>query len=1019
MLTQSKYIRDILQEHNLLDCSLCATPIVPGTKMTIDEALYNFILAGDEAKALLNWKTSLGNKSQFLLSSWTGNSSPCNWTGIACDDNGSTQYFNLSHLGLTGTLEDLSFSSFPNLLTIDLSNNSLHGSIPPSIGNLSQLNLLDLSYNLLSGNLPSEIRNLAKVVDLWINDNQLSGSIPDELGMLISLHTLDFSGNNFTGPIPSVANLSSLSYINFGDNGISGSIPDDIGFLKAMELLDLHLNNLTGEIPASIGNFSRITDLFLFQNNLSGSIPEEVGFLRSLQVLDLSENILTGTIPASVGNMTSLTGLALYQNRLSGPIPSGLGELKSLVDIKLFMNELSGPLPQTMNNFTHLRTFLLSENRLTGHLPDDICVGGLLDYLTIEGNQFTGPIPKSFKNCGTLVRVRLEGNQLTGNISEALGIYPLLKYIDMSNNRLYGEVSSNWGQCFNLTTLKMANNSITGEIPGALGMASNIQYLDLSSNQLVGEIPKELQSLKLLFNLLLNDNNLSGSIPLEIGMLSVLANLNLAANNLSGPIPGQLGQCTKLLNLTLSMNGFSEAIPFEIGNLRSLQYLDLSQNLLVGEIPQQLGGLKNLETLNFSHNKLFGAIPSAFDSLLGLTIVDLSYNELEGAIPDIQPFRNAPFDALRNNRGLCGNATGLVACPSSPGVKLNRKRNKMLVIYIAVPILCSLLIVVVIIAMIFSHFRRLDKRTGDSEAKKENLFTIWSYDGKMVYGSIVEATETFDTKFCIGQGGHGSVYRAQLPTGQVVAVKKLHSQLEEDVANSKAFISEILALTEIRHRNIVKLHGFCAHNLHSFLVYELLEGGSLDYMLRNDELASAFNWEKRINVINDLANALSYMHHDCSPPIVHRDISSKNVLFDRQFVAHISDFGTARILKSDSSNWTSFAGTFGYAAPEFAYTLEVNEKCDVYSFGVLTLEIIMGKHPSDLITSFPSSHSSFPLCVSDQLVEESLDDRLSKPEDQMARTLVSIAKLAISCLHPNPHFRPTMQRISPELSSLS
>ncbi|KAJ8759813.1 hypothetical protein K2173_009914 [Erythroxylum novogranatense] len=695
----------------------------------------NISMSGVEAQALLSWKTTLDNKSQFLLSSWTGSSSHCNWTGIACDGTESLQSFNLSRLGLTGTLQDLCFSSFPNLLRIDLSINSLHGSIPPSIGNLSKLTFVDLSYNQLSGNLPSEIRNLVKVEDLWINFNQLSGSIPEELGMLISLRTLDFSSNNFTGSIPSMANLSSLSYINLA-------------------------------------------------------------------------------IPTSVGNMTSLTYLSLFLNKLSGSIPSELGELKSLVDIRLFMNELSGSLPKNMNNFTQLTTFLLSDNRLSGNLPDDICVGGLLDYFTIYGNH-------------RLFRVNLEGNQLTGNISEALGIYPLLKYIDMSNNRLYGEVSSNWGQCFNLTTLRMANNNITGEILGALGMASKIQYLDLSSNHLVGEIPKELLSLKLLLYLLLNDNNLSGSIPPEIGMLSVLANLNLAANNLSGPIPGQLGQCTNLLNLTLSMNGFREGIPLEIGNLRSLQYLDLSQNRLVGEIPEQLGGLQRLETLNFSHNKLNGSIPSAFDSLLSLTAVDLSYNKLEGAIPETKPFQDAPFEALSNNKGLCGNATGLADCP---GPKLNIKKNRKLVIYIAVPIFCSLFLASVIIAIIFAYFRRLEKRAGDSEAKKENLFTIWSYDGKMVYGSIVDATERFDSKFCIGEGGYGSVYRAELPTGQVVAVKKLHSQLDEDIANSKAFTSEILALTEIRHRNIVKLYGFCVHDLHSFLVYEFLEGGSLDYM---------------------------------------------------------------------------------------------------------------------------------------------------------------------------------------------
>jgi serine/threonine protein kinase len=150
----------------------------------------------------------------------------------------------------------------------------------------------------------------------------------------------------------------------------------------------------------------------------------------------------------------------------------------------------------------------------------------------------------------------------------------------------------------------------------------------------------------------------------------------------------------------------------------------------------------------------------------------------------------------------------------------------------------------------------------------------------MVYENIVEATEDFDSKYLIGVGGHGSVYKAELPTGQVVAVKKLHSLQNGEMSNLKAFASEIQTLTEIRHRNIVKLYGYCSHRLHSLLVYEFLEKGSVDKILKDGELATTFDWNMRVNAIKDIANALSYMHHDCFPAIVHRDISSKNVILD-------------------------------------------------------------------------------------------------------------------------------------------
>ena len=207
-------------------------------------------------------------------------------------------------------------------------------------------------------------------------------------------------------------------------------------------------------------------------------------------------------------------------------------------------------------------------------------------------------------------------------------------------------------------------------------------------------------------------------------------------------------------------------------------------------------------------------------------------------------------------------------------------------------------------------------RAKESEkALSEEVFSIWSHDGKVMFENIIEATDNFNDKYLIGVGGQGSVYKAELSSDQVYAVKKLHVEADGEQHNLKAFENEIQALTEIRHRNIIKLCGYCKHTRFSFLVYKFLEGGSLDQILSNDTKAAAFDWEKRVNVVKGVANALSYMHHDCSPPIIHRDISSKNILLDSQYEAHVSDFGTAKILKPDSHTWTTFAVTYGYAAP--------------------------------------------------------------------------------------------------------
>ncbi|XP_040998382.1 MDIS1-interacting receptor like kinase 2-like [Juglans microcarpa x Juglans regia] len=243
------------------------------------------------------------------------------------------------------------------------------------------------------------------------------------------------------------------------------------------------------------------------------------------------------------------------------------------------------------------------------------------------------------------------------------------------------------------------------------------------------------------------------------------------------------------------------------------------------------------------------------------------------------------------------------------------------------------------------------------DAEDETLFEIWSYDGKMAHQSIVEATEKFNPRHCIGEGGSVNVYKVEVSTGQVFAVKKLHQSEDGEVAN-RAFTSEITALAEVRHRNIVKLYGFCSHARYSYLVYEYLEGGSLGKSISSEVKAMQFDWIKRVNVVRGVAKALSYMHHDCSPPIIHRDISSNNIPLDLEYEDHISDFGTTRILKPNSPNWTSCAGTFGYSAPELAYTMESNEKCDVYSFGMVTLEVMMARHLGSFISLLSSSSTT-------------------------------------------------------------
>ncbi|KAK7300393.1 hypothetical protein RJT34_11237 [Clitoria ternatea] len=746
-------------------------------------------------------------------------------------------------------------------------------------------------------------------------------------------------------------------------------------------------------------------------NNLNGSIPSTLGNLTKLTRLSMSENKLSGPIPASIGKLVNLQRLNLAQNFLSGPLPFTLGNLTKLTYLLLHVNNLNGSFPTTAtNNLTNLRSLQLSTNSFTGPLPQHICVGGLLQNFSANENHFSGPIPSSLKNCSSLFRLNLANNMLRGNISDDFGIYPDLRYIYLSSNGFYGHLSSNWAKSHNLIGLKISYNNLSGRLPPELGQAHKLQALELSSNHLTGKIPKELGNLTSLFQLSISNNELSGNIPTEIGSLLHLQRLELAVNNLSGSIPKQVVALRRLINLNLSKNQFTGRIPFDSNQLQSLQYLDLSENLLNGNIPASLGKLQKLETLNLSHNNLSGTIPSNLKNMLSLTNVDISNNQLEGSIPNNPAFLKAPSQALKNNKGLCGNASGLLPCQEKLSHNHHDKKKNVMMLALFLTFAAVLLVVVVISVSLCMHWQRArDTENQAREEQTQDVFCVWSYDGKGVYENIVEATENFDDKYLIGEGGFGAVYKANLPSGQIVAVKKLHATVDGEVLNCKAFRSEVQALIEIKHRNIVKFYGFCSHPRYSFLIYEFLGGGSFDKLLKNDTHAIKFDWSRRVNVVKGVANALYHMHHGCSPPIVHRDISSKNVLVDLEYEACISDFGSAKILNPDSRNLSSFAGTYGYAAPELAYTMEVNEKCDVFSFGVLSLEIIMGNHPGDFVSSFYSSTSAS--ATSNLLLKDVLDQRLPHPMMPVVEEVIMIAKIAFACLNESPLSRPTMEDV--------
>ncbi|KAF7068003.1 LOW QUALITY PROTEIN: hypothetical protein CFC21_073803 [Triticum aestivum] len=948
-----------------------------------------------QAGALLAWKASLSQQSQDALRSWRNISAPCRWQGIRCGGGRPViAAISLPRMRLRGTLESLDFSALRTLVSLDLSHNELAGSIPVNIKLLKELHALLLHDNLIRGSIPPVLANLTKLRLLMLHDNQVSGEIPRQIGEMGNLVSLNLSNNYLVGPIPcEIGHLKHLLKLDLSRNDLSGPVSFSPVNLENINMLSLSRNNLSGPIPKDIVKFFNLQHLDISQNNFSGSIPSNIGNLTKLTTLYLYHNQLSGHIPRELGYLVILEDLRLNNNTLSGSFPSNLWNLTKLTTLHLNFNQFSGHNPQEIGELMNLEMFGVSLNNLSGALPSDLCVGGRLQFLTANGNNLVGPLPTSLLSCKSLVKLCLEGNQLQGDISK-MGLHPNLVYVDISSNKLFGQLSHRWGECYKLTMLRASNNNITGVIPPSIGQLSQLGILDVSANKLEGQIPLGIGNLTVLFNLSLSNNLLEGSIPKDIGSLNNLEYLDLSSNNLSGMIQGSIEHCLKLHFLNLSHNRLNGSIPIKLEMLVNLQeLLDLSDNSFASVIPSQLGGLSMLEILNLSHNALKGSIPPSFQRMFSLLSIDVSFNKLEGSVPQSRLFEEAPIEWFMQNKQLCGVVKGLPPCDLTESG--GRKKKPRAILLAIIPVVVSFQFIMALVSL--QCKRRKRKVECANELQQTKLFAIWNFHGGDMYRQIVDATENFSDAHCIGIGSSGSVYRAQLPTCEI-AVKKIHTIEEEELFNR-----EIDALMHIRHRNIVKLFGYCSATKQRFLLYEYMERGSLAASLRTKETAIELDWTRRLNIVQDVAHVLSYMRHDCFAPIVHRDITSNNILLDLEFRACISDFGVAKILDVDGSNCTRLAGTKGYLAPELAYTTRVTEKCDIYSFGVLVLELFMGHHPGDFLSSLSSmdKKSTIPKYL--------LDTRLPLPKAEIANEIFKVIAIAVRCIEPDPLHRPTMQ----------
>lgn len=853
-----------------------------------------------------------------------------------------------------------------NVISLNLSGLNLDGEISPSVGNLKGLQTLDLRGNSLSGQIPDEIGDCFSLINLDLSFNEIYGDIPFSISKLKQLEMLVLKNNRLIGPIPStLSQIPNLKVLDLAQNNLSGEIPRLIYWNEVLQYLGLRGNNLVGTLSPDM---CQLTGLWYFDvrnNSLTGGIPQTIGNCTAFQVLDLSYNHLTGEIPFNIGFLQVAT-LSLQGNQLSGPIPPVIGLMQALAVLDLSCNMLTGPIPSILGNLTYTEKLYLHSNKLTGPIPAEL-----------------------------------------GNMTK-------LHYLELNDNHLTGNIPAELGKLTDLFDLNVANNNLGGPIPDNLSSCTNLNSLNVHGNKLNGTIPPSFQRLESMTYLNLSTNDLQGPIPVELSRIGNLDTLDISNNKISGTISSSFGDLEHLLKLNLSRNHLTGFIPAEFGNLRSVMEIDISHNQLSGFIPQELSQLQNLLSLRLENNNLSGDLTSLI-SCLSLTELNVSYNNLAGEIPTSNNFSRFSSDSFLGNLALCGYWNSNNYPCHEPHTTERVTISKAAILGIALGALVILLMILLTVCRPNNTIPfpdgSLDKPVTYSTPK---LVILHMNMALHVYEDIMRMTENLNEKYIIGHGASSTVYKCVLKNCKPVAVKKLFSHQPHSM---KGFETELETVGSIKHRNLVSLQGYSLSPSGNLLFYDYMENGSLwDHLHGSSSTKKKkLDWDTRLNIAHGAAQGLSYLHHDCSPRIIHRDVKSSNILLDKDFEAHLTDFGIAKSLcTSKTYTSTYIMGTIGYIDPEYARTSRLTEKSDVYSFGIVLLELLTGRKAVDNESNL---HQLILSKTANNAVMETVDAEITATCKDLGAVKKAF-QLALLCTKRQPSDRPTMHEVTRVIASL-
>ncbi|KAL2341486.1 hypothetical protein Fmac_009426 [Flemingia macrophylla] len=705
-----------------------------------------------------------------------------------------------------------------------------------------------------------------------------------------------------------------------------------------------------------------LSKLTLVGCGFTGRIPDEIGSLQQLVFLSLNSNKFVGPIPPSIGSLSNLTWLDLTDNQLDGSIP------------------VSSDTTPGLDMLHKTQHFHLGKNRLSGEIP-----------------------PKLFSSKMTLIHVIFASNQLVGSIPETLGLVKGLTVVRFENNLLSGYVPQSLSNLTGVTDLLLSNNKLQGALPNLTGMNS-LKFLDLSNNSFdESSFPLWLSNLENLSTLQMENVYLSGSIPAPFFSLAHLQNVVLKTNNLGGTLDIGTNYSKQLLLIDLKSNSIedfkqkndhqdikiilkSNPICLETGATMSYcitdNIVDKPQKNCLPDIcsPDQTLSRKCKCGYPITGKLTFRA-PSFFEwrnetslenyllhefqsrhlpvDSVSLTIsTEDPLHSFEFTIQIFPPGQdhfnqqdqssisfvlgnlsaNSPYDFITGNQG--------------EGSKESSNSSSTVIIIVAAVAGSSSLLVLLVLAGVYAfQLKRRAERAnirsnpfGNWDPNKSNCGTPQLKAARQFsFKEIKKYTNNFSQANDIGSGGYGKVYRGNLPSGKVVAIKRAQKESKQGGPEFKA---EIELLSRVHHKNLVSLVGFCFEREEQMLVYEFVANGTLKDALTGKS-GIILSWSRRLKIALGVARGLAYLHEHADPPIIHRDIKSNNILLEENYTAKVADFGLSKsILDGEKDHVTTqVKGTMGYLDPDYYTSQQLTEKSDVYSFGVLMLELITARKP--------------------------------------------------------------------------